>query len=54
MKKKTYFVICGMYRKFKNLKISYIFEKTLAFSIICIKCENENKKHLKKKNQLRY
>ena len=42
------------YRKFKNPKISYIFKKTLVLSIICSKCENEDKKYLKKKNQLRY
>ena len=27
--KKVYWVICGKYRKFKNLKISYIFEKNI-------------------------
>ena len=48
MKIKTiYCVICGKYRKFKNLKISYIFEKTLVLSIICSKCENEDEKILK-------
>ena len=26
--KKLYCVICGKYRKFKNLKISYIFGKS--------------------------
>ena len=52
--KKIYCVICGKYRKFKNLKISYIFEKTLVLSIICSKCENEDEKFLKKKKQLRF
>ena len=52
--KKIYCVICDKYRKFKNLKISYIFEKRLALSIICSKCENEDEKFLKNKKQLRY
>ena len=51
--KKIYCVICGKYKKFKNLKTSYIFEKTLIIFIICSKCENEDRKYLKK-NQLRY
>ena len=36
--------IYGNYKKSKNLKISYIFEKTLVLSIICSKCENDNEK----------
>ena len=32
--KKSYYIICGKYRKFKNLKISQIFEKTLVLSVI--------------------
>ena len=40
--RKIYCVICGKYRKFKNPKISYIFEKSI--SIICRKCENEDEK----------
>ena len=49
------FVICGNYKKSKNLEISYILEKTLVISIICRKCEKMTmKKYLKKKNQLRY
>ena len=53
---KIYCVICDKYRKFKNPKISYIFEKTLALSVICSKCHNENKKVLKTflENQLKY
>ena len=31
----------------KNLKISYLLEKALVFSIICNKCRNEHKKILK-------
>ena len=37
-----YCIIFGKYRKFKNPKISYIFEKTVP-SIICSKCKNEEK-----------
>ena len=37
----------GKYRKFRNPKMSYIFEKTLVLSIICIKCKNEEKKMFK-------
>ena len=52
--KKIYWVICGKYRKFKKPKKSSIFERTLVFSIICSKCENEIENYLEKKNQLRY
>ena len=45
--KKIYCVIYGKYRKFKNPKVSYIFEKTLVLSIICSKCENEAEKIFK-------
>ena len=50
---KLYCVICGKYRKIEKPKISYILEKTLVLSIICSTCKNENKKYLKKKNQLK-
>ena len=43
--KKTYCVICGKYRKFRNPKI-YIFEKTFL-SIICSKCGTEDEKIFK-------
>ena len=46
-------VICGNYRKFEKSKI-YFLEKLLVVSIVCSKCENEDEKYLKKKNQLRY
>ena len=48
--KKIYCVICGKYKKFKNPKISYIFEKTLVLSIICSKFVNEYERILKEKN----
>ena len=44
--KKLFYVICGNYRKFKNPKISHIFEKTLVLSVICSKCKNEGKKNI--------
>ena len=31
-------------KKFENPKISYNFEKTLVFSVICSKCNNEDEK----------
>ena len=45
--KKLYCVICGKYRKFEKLKISYLLEKTVALSIICSKWKNEDKKLFK-------
>ena len=36
-----------IYRKFKNPKISCIFEKTLAPSMVCSKCKNEDEKAFK-------
>ena len=50
--KKLYCVICGKYRKFKNPKISRIFEKTLVFSSTCSKCENEAKKIFNKQESI--
>ena len=50
--KKIYSVICGKYRKFKNPKISYIFELTV-FSIICSKCKNEDEKILKEEESIK-
>ena len=38
---------CGKYRKFEKLKISYLLEKTLAISLICSKCKNEDEKLFK-------
>ena len=50
--KKLYCIICGKYRKYKNTKISYIFEKTLVLCIIYSKCKNEGKRILKEKESL--
>ena len=35
------------YRKFEKLKVSYLLEKTLVLSIICIKYKNKNEKKIK-------
>ena len=50
--KKSYCVICGQYARFKNPKISYIFEKTLVFSIICSKCKNGDEKIFNKEESI--
>ena len=50
--KKLYCVICGKYRKFKNPKISYIFEKALVLTIIYSKCKNEDGKALKEEKSI--
>ena len=51
--KNLYCIICSKYRKFKKRKISYLLGKTLVPSITYSKCKNEDKKILKKKNQLK-
>ena len=48
--KKLCCVICGKYRKFEKRKISYLLEKTLALSIICNKCKNEDEKIFKEED----
>ena len=50
--KKLYCIICGKYRKFEKPKISYLFEKTLALSIICSKCKNEVEKIFKEEESI--
>ena len=42
--KKIYCVICGEYRKFEGLKLSYIFKKALVLSIVCRDCKHEDEK----------
>ena len=48
--KKLYCIICGKYRKFIKPKTSYIYEKTLALSIICSKCKNKDEKLFKEES----
>ena len=50
--KKLCCVICGKSRKFEKLKISYLLEKTLALSIICSKCKNEDEKIFKEEESI--
>ena len=38
---------CSKYKKFKNPKTPYIFDKTLVFSIICDKCGSKDEKIFK-------
>ena len=40
--KKIFCIKCNKYTKFKNPKISYIFNETLVPSIICSKIGNNN------------
>ena len=39
--------VCNNYRKFKTVKISYIFKETLSLSIAYSKCSHEYKKIFK-------
>ena len=50
--KQLYCVICGKYRKFENLQISYIFDKILVLYLICSKCMNEDEKIFKKEKSI--
>ena len=52
---KIYCNVSNKYRKFENPRTSYIFLKTLGLSHVYSKwgC-GYKKKHLKKKNQLKY
>ena len=50
--KKLYCIICGKCRKFEKSKISYLLEKTLALSIICSKCKNEDEKIFKEEESI--
>ena len=43
----TYNINCEKYKKFKNLKILYIWNRTLVISISCAKCDSDNDKIFK-------
>ena len=47
-----YCFIFGKYRKFKNPKISYIFQKALVLSIIWSKNKNEDEKTYKEEESI--
>ena len=50
--KKIYCFICGKYRKFRNLKMSYIFGiKRQFFLLFAVSAKMKVKKSLKKKNR---
>ena len=50
--KKIYCVICDKYKKYRTPKISHIFERSLAVSIICRKYDNEDTKIFKEKESI--
>ena len=50
MKKKIKY---NKYRKFKNLKISYIFNKTWVLCIICDKCGSKDEKVFKEEESIK-
>ena len=50
--KKLYCIICDKHRRFKNPKISYIFEKPLVLSMICSKFKNEEEKIFKEEKSI--
>ena len=51
-KKKICCITCNKYRKFKNPKISHIFDKTLGFSFICDNCGNKEEKTFKEQESI--
>ena len=50
---KIYSFKCNKYRKFKNPKISRIFNEALYLSIICSKCDNNNDTKFKQKESIK-
>ena len=46
--RKVHCIKCNKHRKFKNPKISRIFNKTLVLSIVCGKCGNNDDKIFEK------
>ena len=40
--KNIYCIICGKYKKLKNLTVPYKFKRKLFLFIICAKCNNED------------
>ena len=51
--KKIYCAGCGKYKKFKNIEVSYIFEKTSVLSIICSKCGSKDEKMFKEEESIK-
>ena len=51
--KKLHCIICGKYRKFGKLKLSYLLSNYLIILFV-VSARMNMKKYLKKSNQLRY
>ena len=51
--KKIYCTVCGKYKKFKNPKISFIFEKILVLSIICSNYGSKDKNIFKEEELIK-
>ena len=51
--KEIYCVAFGKYKKFKNLKISYILQKTLVLSTICSTCDSKDEKIFKEEESIK-
>ena len=49
---KIYCNVCNKYRKFKNPKILYIFEKTFGLSTVYSKCGHEYTKIFKEEESI--
>ena len=52
MNEKIYCIMCNKYEKFKNPKISYIFNETLVLSIIYSKFDNNNDRIFKQEESI--
>ena len=50
--KQLYCVICGKYKKFEKLKMSYLLEKTLVLSVTFSKCKNEEEELFKEEESI--
>ena len=51
--KKLHCIICSKYGKLEKPKILYIFEKTLALSMICSNYKNESEKIFENKKSIK-
>ena len=47
-----YCIRCSKYRKFKNTKVSFVFDKPLVVSIICNTYESKDEKTFKEKESI--
>ena len=54
--KKAYSVVCNIYKKLKNPKISYILEKNISslyYLLICSKCGSKYEKIFKEEESIK-